>query len=144
MTRHNHLPSRTGNDAIKAALKDADFNTEMVHAFAGEVLMSYSLFDYGTYRAEELHLALGATRFTFATPQGRVAIRSPLSGRVNVYNLVAAMCAALARGLTLDQIAAATPHLRQVPGRFEVVPGSREANTSRLHLGPWESRIYRQ
>jgi len=37
------------------------------------------------------------------------------------------MCAALARGLTLDEIASSAPKLRQVPGRFQVVPGSAEA-----------------
>jgi UDP-N-acetylmuramoyl-L-alanyl-D-glutamate--2,6-diaminopimelate ligase len=82
---------------------------------------------YGTHHALNVRLALGDTRFDFATPEGTAPIRSPLSGRVNVYNLLAAMCAALARGLTLDQIAAATPALRQVPGRFEVVPGSLDA-----------------
>jgi UDP-N-acetylmuramoyl-L-alanyl-D-glutamate--2,6-diaminopimelate ligase len=99
----------------------------MVHAFGGQSLMRYGLQGYGTHRAENLQLALGDTRFDFVTPESSVVIRSPLSGRVNVYNLLAAMCAARARGLTLDQIAAATPHLRQVPGRFEVVPGSHEA-----------------
>jgi UDP-N-acetylmuramoyl-L-alanyl-D-glutamate--2,6-diaminopimelate ligase len=107
--------------------QDAEYAAEMVHAFGGETLMTYSLFDYGTHRAEDVRLALGDTRFTFNTPQGAIEIHSPLSGRVNVYNLLAAMCAALARGLSLEQIAAATAHLRQVPGRFEVVPGSREA-----------------
>ncbi len=107
--------------------QDADYSAEMVHAFAGPTLITYGASGYGTHRAEDLHLALGDTRFTFATPLGSIPIQSPLSGRVNVYNLVAAMCAALARGLTLDEIAAATPNLRQVPGRFEVVPGSREA-----------------
>jgi len=37
------------------------------------------------------------------------------------------MCAALARGLTLDEIVAAALHLTPVPGRFQVVPGSAEA-----------------
>ncbi len=54
-------------------------------------------------------------------------MRSPLTGRVNVYNLLAASCAALARGLTLEEIAGAAAGLRQVPGRFQVVPGSKEA-----------------
>ncbi|HEX5284987.1 MAG TPA: UDP-N-acetylmuramoyl-L-alanyl-D-glutamate--2,6-diaminopimelate ligase [Bryocella sp.] len=80
------------------------------------------------YRAEHIQLAVGDTRFDFVTPDGTVAIQSPLSGRVNVYNLLAAMCAALARGLTLDDIARATPILKQVPGRFEVVPGSQQAD----------------
>lgn len=107
--------------------RDAAFATEMVHAFGGQALMTYGVGSYGTHRAEDLRLTLGDTRFTFVSPDGTIAIRSPLSGRVNVENLLAAMCAALARGLTLEQIAAATPDLRQVPGRFEVVPGSREA-----------------
>ena len=108
--------------------EDVPFASEMVHAFGGERLMRYGLHaTYGTHRALEVKLALGETRFDFVTPEGTVAIKSPLSGRVNVYNLLAAMCAALARGLTFEQIAAATPRLRQVPGRFEVVPGSRDA-----------------
>ncbi len=107
--------------------QDAAHASEMVHAFTGPSLTTYGAEGYGTHRAEDLHVALGDTRFTFATPLGSVPIHSPLSGRVNVYNLLAAMCAALARGLALEQIAAAVPQLRQVPGRFEVVPGSREA-----------------
>jgi len=37
------------------------------------------------------------------------------------------MCAALARGLTLEEIAGAAPSLKQAPGRFQVVRGSSEA-----------------
>jgi UDP-N-acetylmuramoyl-L-alanyl-D-glutamate--2,6-diaminopimelate ligase len=108
--------------------EDDRYASEMVHAFGGERLMRYGMDEsYGTHRALNVRLALGDTRFDFVTPEGAVAIRSPLSGRVNVYNLLAGMCAALARGLTLEQIAAATESLRQVPGRFEVVDGSREA-----------------
>ena len=54
-------------------------------------------------------------------------MESPLTGRVNVSNLLAASCAALARGLSLDQISVAAQRLQPVPGRFEVVPGSAEA-----------------
>jgi UDP-N-acetylmuramoyl-L-alanyl-D-glutamate--2,6-diaminopimelate ligase len=51
-----------------------------------------------------------------------VEVRSPLTGRVNVYNLLAASAAAWARGLTLDEIVAGMAAGAQVPGRFEVVP----------------------
>ncbi len=119
-----------GAPAPRVAVVNEDdaWTPEMVHAFRGEQLMRYGMDTaYGTHRALNVSLALGETRFDFITPEGAAAIRSPLSGRVNVYNLLAAMCAALARGLTLEQIAAAAPHLKQVPGRFEAVPGSREA-----------------
>ncbi|MDQ2924000.1 MAG: UDP-N-acetylmuramoyl-L-alanyl-D-glutamate--2,6-diaminopimelate ligase [Acidobacteriota bacterium] len=79
------------------------------------------------FRAENVQLRAGDTVFDFKTPFADIELRSPLIGRVNVYNLLAACCAALARGLTLKEIAAATPELRPAPGRFEVVPGSRDA-----------------
>ncbi len=76
----------------------------------------------GEYRAEQVVLRAGATEFLFRTPRGEVAMRSPLTGRVNVYNVLAASCAALERGLGLEDVARAVSGLRQVPGRFEIVP----------------------
>ena len=74
------------------------------------------------YRALDVVYGAGATSFLFVTPAGQVEMHSPLSGHVNVLNLLAASCAALARGLSLEEIATAAPKLRQVPGRFETVP----------------------
>jgi len=87
-------------------------------------LMRYGIEKGGDYRAEDLVLKAGETRFLFKTPHGDVPIWSPLTGRVNVYNLLAASCAALARGLTLEQVSVAAAQGLQVPGRFEVVPSS--------------------
>jgi UDP-N-acetylmuramoyl-L-alanyl-D-glutamate--2,6-diaminopimelate ligase len=78
----------------------------------------------GSYRAESTHYNAGLTDFTFRTPSQTTEIFSPLTGRVNVYNLLAAFCAALSRGLTMDEIVTAAAQLHQVPGRFQVVPGS--------------------
>jgi UDP-N-acetylmuramoyl-L-alanyl-D-glutamate--2,6-diaminopimelate ligase len=81
-------------------------------------------FEYGNgeYSAEQLQLNAGLTTFRLHTPKGSVQIESPLTGRVNVYNLLAACCAALARGLSLGQIADGVKNLKQVPGRFQTVP----------------------
>src|SRR6202012_2494128 len=104
--------------------EDDAYAPQMLNGFAGEQVMRYGLdAPDATHSASNLHVAVGDTRFDFVTPQGSAAIQSPLSGRVNVYNLLAAMCAPLARGLTLEEISRATPTLHQVPGRFEVVPG---------------------
>ena len=88
--------------------------------------MRYGI-EAGEYRAKDVVLKAGATTYLWATPDGEVAMESPLTGRVNVYNLLAASCAALARGMTSDEIRAAAKGLGQVPGRFQVVPGSQEA-----------------
>ncbi len=110
---------------------DDAYAPQMLDAFTGEEPMCYGVDSPDVnYGAENLLLAVGGTRFDFTTPNGIVAIHSPLSGRVNVYNLLAAMCAALARGMTLEEIARATPTLKQVPGRFEIVPGCERAGFS--------------
>ena len=76
------------------------------------------------FRAENVVMLPGKTTYDWRTSLGMVAIESPLTGKVNVYNLLAASCAALGRGLSLEHIAAAARNLQQVPGRFQVVPGS--------------------
>jgi UDP-N-acetylmuramoyl-L-alanyl-D-glutamate--2,6-diaminopimelate ligase len=105
-----------------AVVNGDDAYGERLSAMArGSLLMRYGLAPRGEYRAEDLTLRAGDTRFVFKTPNGDVSIRSLLTGRVNVYNLLAASCAALARGLSLEQIADAADKLRPVTGRFETV-----------------------
>jgi UDP-N-acetylmuramoyl-L-alanyl-D-glutamate--2,6-diaminopimelate ligase len=86
-------------------------------------IMSYGV-ETGEYRAKELRLHAGRTTFVWETPAGTCEVQTALTGRVNVYNVMAASCAALARGLTLEAVADASAHLTEVPGRFQVVPGS--------------------
>ncbi len=87
----------------------------------GPEVMSYGI-QAGEFRAAQVSLSAGHTSFLWETPYGEVQLESPLTGKVNVYNLLAASCAALARGLTLAQIAVAATKLRQVPGRFQTIP----------------------
>ena len=81
----------------------------------------------GDFLARHLTLSASSLAFDLVTPFGETEIDANLAGTVNVYNLLAASCVAFARGLTLEQIAAAAPKLSQVPGRFQVVSGSEEA-----------------
>jgi UDP-N-acetylmuramoyl-L-alanyl-D-glutamate--2,6-diaminopimelate ligase len=116
-----------GTKAPRVAVINADDAAaeQMVAAASGCELVMYGI-DSGDWRAMDVTLRAGETRFLLRSPHGEVAMQSPLTGRMNVYNLLAAACAAFARGLTLEQIAAAAKELRQVPGRFEVVTGSRD------------------
>ena len=106
--------------------QDDAFGLELLGSPLQSKLFRYGLAD-ANYRAENVNFEAGRTTYIWQTPVGAIEIVSPLTGRVNVYNLLAASCAALARGLTLDQIAHAAANLQQVPGRFQVVTGSREA-----------------
>ena len=104
---------------------DDSASIQMIAAAISCSTITYGI-DHGNWRATNITLQAGDTHFTLQTPAGEHAMQSPLTGRVNVYNLLAASAAAFARGLSMDEITHAAKTMRQVPGRFEVVPGSRE------------------
>jgi UDP-N-acetylmuramoyl-L-alanyl-D-glutamate--2,6-diaminopimelate ligase len=76
------------------------------------------------FYAGNIHYAAGATTFTLTSPAGEATVTAKLTGRVNVYNLLAAFAAALARGISFDQAITAAQQLPPVPGRFETVPNT--------------------
>ncbi|MDD8027328.1 MAG: UDP-N-acetylmuramoyl-L-alanyl-D-glutamate--2,6-diaminopimelate ligase [Acidobacteriota bacterium] len=57
-------------------------------------------------------------------PGGQVAITSPLSGKHNLYNILAAFSAALALGIPATVIRDGIADMSQVPGRFERIENS--------------------
>jgi UDP-N-acetylmuramoyl-L-alanyl-D-glutamate--2,6-diaminopimelate ligase len=77
------------------------------------------------FRAERIMMTAMGTSFLWQTPHGAVELNSPLTGRVNIYNLLAAASAALAQHMSFEEIAVAVKQLKQVPGRFETVPNQR-------------------
>jgi UDP-N-acetylmuramoyl-L-alanyl-D-glutamate--2,6-diaminopimelate ligase len=87
-------------------------------------VVRYGMEGRGDFVADDVRMVAGETRFRMTTPHGVAEMRSPLTGRVNVYNLLAASAAAWARGLTMEQIVAGVDAGAQVSGRFEVVPSS--------------------
>src|SRR5437867_650261 len=72
-------------------------------------------------RAEDVQISLNGVRFTARGPGGSVALRSPLVGRHNVYNILAAVGVGLVQGVPLETSAAGVATLKPVPGRFEQV-----------------------
>ena len=110
----------------RVAVVNADdaYSERLIEGAERSQIVRYGLEGRGDFRAEAVRMLAGETRFRMVTPAGAVEVRSPLTGRVNVYNLLAASAAAWARGLTMDEIVAAASAGAQVPGRFEVVPSS--------------------
>ncbi len=87
---------------------------------------TYALKTKADLCAEDVHLSLGGTTFTAATPAGSFPIESHLVGEHNVYNLLAAIGVALHEGATPEQIGQAVRRVTNVPGRFErVMAGQR-------------------
>jgi UDP-N-acetylmuramoyl-L-alanyl-D-glutamate--2,6-diaminopimelate ligase len=75
----------------------------------------------GDFHASKVEITPRGTRFDAATPEGIIPLFSPLIGRVNVYNILAAAGVAYARNCGADAIAQGVAALGRVPGRFERV-----------------------
>ncbi|OFW33599.1 MAG: UDP-N-acetylmuramoyl-L-alanyl-D-glutamate--2,6-diaminopimelate ligase, partial [Acidobacteria bacterium RIFCSPLOWO2_12_FULL_65_11] len=67
--------------------------------------------------------------FDVRTPRGALHIRSRLAGRPGVYNILAAVAAAVALDLPFDAIERGVAALDSVPGRFQVVSGATDEVT---------------
>jgi UDP-N-acetylmuramoyl-L-alanyl-D-glutamate--2,6-diaminopimelate ligase len=93
--------------------------TELSRARGSKVL-TYGLAQ-GDFRAEKILITSRGTRFGLVSPEGKLPVWSPLIGRVNVHNILAAAAAAYARGCSGDAIASGVKALVRVPGRFERV-----------------------
>ncbi|WP_198330034.1 UDP-N-acetylmuramoyl-L-alanyl-D-glutamate--2,6-diaminopimelate ligase [Psychrobacter cibarius] len=82
-----------------------------------------------TFVAAEIKPSLKGVEITLRTDLGdgevnHLGIVSPLLGRFNVANLLAAMAAAVALGTSLERIAAVVPQLQGAVGRMQRVPSN--------------------
>ncbi len=115
-----------GTDAPRACVTNLDdeYGAKLA-AFSRKrsaVVLTYGL-ERGDFHAENVEIHPRGTRFDMATPQEKekIAVFSPLIGRVNVYNILAAAAACYARGCGSQAIARGVESLTHVPGRFECV-----------------------
>ena len=82
---------------------------------------SFALDRPADYRAEAVELGTTGTGFLLRAPQGTWPIESPLLGRFNVHNLVAALGAIAEAGFMIADMLPAVPALTGAPGRLERV-----------------------
>jgi len=115
-----------GTDAPRVTVTNLDDeHGAKLAEFSGKrsaVVLTYG-WDRGDFHAENVDITPRGTRFDMATPREgeKIPIFSPLIGRVNVYNILAAAAAGDARGCDSKAIAGGVSSLTHVPGRFERV-----------------------
>jgi UDP-N-acetylmuramoyl-L-alanyl-D-glutamate--2,6-diaminopimelate ligase len=79
----------------------------------------YGLGQEGDLRARHISSGFDGLRFEVQYDKLRFAVKSPLAGRINVYNILAACGAGLSYGIAPETIARGIAGLGAVPGRFE-------------------------
>lgn len=81
----------------------------------------YGLGPEAALRPRHIASGFGGLRFDLQFGKQRIPIESPLIGKINVYNILAASAAGLSYGLAPEVIARGIARLQAVPGRFERV-----------------------
>ncbi|MFW6065558.1 MAG: UDP-N-acetylmuramoyl-L-alanyl-D-glutamate--2,6-diaminopimelate ligase [Planctomycetota bacterium] len=81
----------------------------------------YGLSPAADVRARIDEIEAAGSRFTLIARDARAEVSTPLIGRHNVYNAVAAATAAMALGVNIETIASALKEVDRVPGRLERV-----------------------
>lgn len=94
---------------------------ELLRQACRGAVWGYSLSSPAEIRCRDLSLSLQGSRFRAASPAGEAEVRSPLLGRFNVQNLLAAFGAAVALGVPPETAARGVGSVPGVPGRLERV-----------------------
>ena len=84
-------------------------------------VISYGIENAADVRPLTHHFGWQGTEAVFATPLGEIRVRSGLMGRPNLYNMSAAIGAAIGLQLPLTAIASGIENLPNVPGRFQSI-----------------------
>jgi UDP-N-acetylmuramoyl-L-alanyl-D-glutamate--2,6-diaminopimelate ligase len=87
---------------------------------AGAEVRTYGI-ERGDWRAASYELTPAGALLHLETPAGAAEVTSHLAGEVNILNLLAALAAAHARGISFADLVAFVPLLKPVPGRFQSV-----------------------
>ena len=86
-------------------------------------VVTYAIDQPADIRPVDVHASLEGLAFDVETPHGRLAIRSPLVGRPNVYNILGAIGVADALQIPHSAIERGLAGLDGVPGRFQIISG---------------------
>jgi len=112
---------RKPNTPKVAVLNADDSSYEYLKPIAADVHISYGLHAGADVRAVQVRHTPGGLEISGATPQGDVLLHSPLVGEFNVYNILAAVAAAVSQGVGWDAIREGVAGLSGIKGRMEAV-----------------------
>jgi UDP-N-acetylmuramoyl-L-alanyl-D-glutamate--2,6-diaminopimelate ligase len=109
----------TGAGAPEVAVINADDAYGKRLTGLAKKTVTYGLESDADITTKKFQLTFNGLAFTAQTSNGKVQVRSSLVGRINVYNILAAIGAAEALGLSTEIIEAGIRSLESVSGRFQ-------------------------
>ncbi len=115
----------TGYDGANIINLDDPRGVDLASSSKGRTL-TYAINERADIRATDINLGPSGLSFVMDTPEGVVKIISPLVGRHNVYNILAAAGACIAAGISPSEVASGIAGMREVPGRLEKIDAGQD------------------
>ncbi|MGB7848439.1 MAG: UDP-N-acetylmuramoyl-L-alanyl-D-glutamate--2,6-diaminopimelate ligase [Candidatus Acidiferrum sp.] len=109
----------TGAGAPDVAVVNTDDEWGKKLVGVGAKTLTYGLQNGTDLRAKKFALSFNGLNFTAQTPNGAIHVESALVGRINVYNILAAIGAGIGLGLSNEVIETGIRDLQAVAGRFQ-------------------------
>jgi UDP-N-acetylmuramoyl-L-alanyl-D-glutamate--2,6-diaminopimelate ligase len=94
----------------------------------GLPVVTFGMADNAIIRARNVKLYADRTEFDLSWPEGEASVVSPLLGRYNVSNLLAALATGRAKGYEISELLTRLVSFPGVPGRMEKVNGAQPFN----------------
>jgi len=108
-------------DAVAVVNRD-DARADQIIAHTRARVVTFGFSEQADVRpAGAIAHGMNGLAFTAATPSGDITIESPLVGRHNIYNILAAVGIGLALDLSREGIAVGIRNMQAVPGRMEMI-----------------------
>ena len=118
----SHILQEEGKAPALAVINTDDLWCEKLFTLIDGPVLRFGLSGEAEIRAEQVSCDFSGIQALIRTPMGELEVHSPLLGRLNLYNLLAATAVAVGLGLPLENIALGQKTLSRVPGRLENIP----------------------
>jgi len=109
----------TGAGAPSVAIINTDDDYAVRLEGLARKTLTYGLKSPADLKAKKCNLSFDGLEFTAETPAGNIEVKSPLVGRINIYNILAAVGVGIALDIPKSKIETGIAALELVPGRFQ-------------------------
>jgi len=99
---------------------DDDFGKELTRRIKSSIL-TYGLTKDADIRPEGVTLSKNGIELIAVTPKGKIKLHSKLSGRFNLYNILASIGIGISENIDLDKISKGIESVQLIPGRLEEI-----------------------
>lgn len=119
-----HLGKKPGKTAI---FNSDDPSSPLIMNRVKTKILTYGKGKENAVYPLSFHVGARHMELNLQTPAGEMDLQLHITGEFNVYNVMAAVCAALAEGLSREEVIQGLDQFGGVPGRFQLIDAGQDA-----------------